>query len=205
LEEEGLPEEKRIHYANIIEAESRRLSSLSENLLKLSSLDDSKMQPASFLFRLDKQLETVALTLEPQWAAKNIRLEAELEKCTLAGDSDLLLQVWNNLLHNAIKFTPEGGLIAITQICEDSEAVVTIRDTGVGIAAADQMHVFERFFKADKARDRSLGGNGLGLSIVKRIVDLHGGQVTVTSELGEGTAFTVILPMEPEKGIETKQ
>ena len=194
LQKDGLPDEERRRYAAIIEAESRRMSSLSDNLLKLSSLDDNKIPLAKKDFRLDKQLEHVALMLEPQWTAKGLALEADLQKLTVCGDEDLLSQVWVNLLHNAIKFTPEGGRIEVSLAAKGESAVVKVSDTGVGIAAEDQMHIFERFYKADRARDRSLGGNGLGLSLVKRIIELHGGTITVESEVGKGTTFTLALP-----------
>lgn len=196
LQKNDLTAEQRQRYAKIIESESRRLSSLSDNLLKLSSLDNNKIPLSRKEFRLDKQLERTALTLEPQWSVKGLALEADLQKCTLLGDEDLLSQVWVNLLHNAIKFTPGGGQISIALVLEDETAVVKVSDTGVGIAPEDQIHVFERFYKADKARDRSLGGNGLGLSLVKKIVELHGGRVTVESGIGRGSAFTVTLPQK---------
>ncbi len=194
LKKDDLSNEERHRYADIIEAESKRLSSLSSNLLKLSSLDNNKIPLNKREFRLDKQLKAVALMLEPQWSVKNITMEADLMKCYLLGDEDLLSQAWVNLLHNAIKFTPEGGQISITSSSEGKTAVVKIADTGVGIKPEDQIHIFERFYKADKARDRSLGGNGLGLSLVKKIVELHDGRVTVESEIGRGTTFSVYLP-----------
>jgi len=193
LQSDELPAVQRKHYAEVIEAESRRLSSLSANLLKLSTLDGNKVPLNKHEFRLDRQLERVALTLEPQWSAKGLSVEADLQKCTLSGDEDLLSQMWVNLLHNAVKFTPDGGRIELSLVVDGETASVKIADTGVGIAPEDQVHVFERFFKVDKARDRSLGGNGLGLSLVKRIAELHGGEVAVQSEIGKGTAFEVRL------------
>ena len=193
LQKDGLPDEERRRYAAVIETESKRLSSLSDNLLKLSSLDNNKAPLARKEFRLDKQLERIALTLEPQWSAKNLTLEADLQKLTVFGDEDLLSQAWVNLLHNAIKFTPGGGRIDISLSMDDDSAVVKISDTGDGIAQEDQVHIFERFYKVDKARDRSLGGNGLGLSLVKKIIELHGGSVTVESEAGRGSAFEIRL------------
>ena len=99
-----------------------------------------------------------------------------------------------NLLHNAVKFTPEGGRINITLAADEDPAVIKISDTGVGIAPEDQIHIFERFYKVDKARDRSLGGNGLGLSLVKKIIELHDGKVTIESYTGKGATFMVALP-----------
>ena len=194
LKKTDLPDEQREKYAEIIEIESKRLSSLSDNLLKLSSLDNDKLPLNKQDFRLDKQLEHIALTLEPQWSAKNLTLEADLQKLIVYGDEDLLSQVWMNLLHNSIKFTPDGGQINITLTADNESASVKITDTGAGIAPEDQIHIFERFYKVDKARDRSLGGNGLGLSLVKKIVELHGGSVAVESKIHKGTAFQIFLP-----------
>ena len=187
-----ITDEQRQDYASTIKAESKRLSSLSENLLKLSTLDN-KAPLNKQLYRLDKQLERVALSLEPQWAVKRQTFEAYLTDCAVYADEDLLLIVWTNLLQNAIKFTPEDGEIKIEIVVTDDRVLVGVTDTGIGITAEDQVHVFERFYKADRARDRSLGGNGLGLSLVKKIVELHGGSVTVQSSLGEGSTFTVDL------------
>jgi signal transduction histidine kinase len=217
LENPELPLDERLRYAGIIRAESRRLSKLSDNLLKLSSLDNDPLSKAEF--RLDAQLSDIILTFEPQWSAKGILLEAELPHHTLCGDEGLLSQVWVNLLHNAIKFTPEGGRITVSLAVEDGAtdtigeagkgagatnaatgnagATIRISDTGVGISPEDQLHLFERFYKADKARDRALGGNGLGLSLVKKIVELHDGYITVESAIDEGTSFEVFLPDLP--------
>jgi signal transduction histidine kinase len=195
LKNDALPAGERLHYAEIIEAESRRLSSLSDNLMKLSALDSEKRPLNPQDFRLDKQLEKIALTLEPQWAAKALSIEADLAKCEYRGDEDLLSQVWMNLIHNAIKFTPEGGGIRVSLTIDENSVAVTVADTGVGIAPEDQRRIFERFYKADKSRDRALGGNGLGLSIVKKITKLHGGDVHLQSEEGKGATFTVSLPL----------
>lgn len=103
-------------------------------------------------------------------------------------------QVWVNLLHNAVKFTPGGGVIRIELKAGQGNVCCRISDTGTGIAPEDQIHIFERFYKVDKSRDRALGGNGLGLSLAKKIVELHGGQITPQSAIGKGTTFTVTLP-----------
>ncbi|MCL2492729.1 MAG: HAMP domain-containing histidine kinase [Clostridiales bacterium] len=193
LQKDDLSDEQRRHYAEIIESESKRLSSLSENLLKLSTLDNNKLPLNDREFRLDKQLERTAIALEPQWSAKGQAIEADLQETTLNGDEDLLSQVWVNLLHNAIKFTPESGRIHISLAAENGAVIIRISDTGVGIGKEDLPHIFERFFKADKSRDRALGGNGLGLSLVKKIVELHGGRISVESEPGRGTVFEIRL------------
>ncbi|WP_308639355.1 HAMP domain-containing sensor histidine kinase [Paenibacillus silvisoli] len=195
LQQDGLEEEQRQHYAGIIETESVRLSKLSDNLLKLTTLESEKQPLRLKTFRLDQQLRTTILACEPQWTEKQLQLDINLvEELTLNGDEELLSQVWMNLLSNSIKFTPEGGTLSVEAVRKDGGAVVRIADTGIGISEADLPHIFERFFKADKARSRMAGGSGLGLSIAKRIVELHGGSITAASELGAGTAMNVMLP-----------
>jgi len=186
---------KQLEYVTIIEEESKRLSKLAENLLRLSALEAENSSITKASFRLDRQLENVVLLLEPQWKAKNIIPETTLPKITVCGNENLLKQVWINLLVNAIKFTSENGEINVGLKQEGETVVCLISDNGIGIAASDQMHIFERFYKVDKSRDRSLGGNGLGLALVKKIVNMHAGNVTVESALGKGTAFKVTLPI----------
>jgi signal transduction histidine kinase len=132
-------------------------------------------------------LQQIALLLEPQWSAKNIILEVDLQKTIVNADADLLSQVWINLLNNAIKFTNSTIIITL----RNNE--ISITDNGAGISDEDKLHIFERFYKVDKARDRSLGGNGLGLAIVKKIVELHGFSIAVNSEIEKGTQFTIRL------------
>jgi signal transduction histidine kinase len=180
-----LPDAERKRYAEIIETESKRLSGLADNLMKLSSLDSTTLTRGDF--DLDKALKNAVLALEPQWMMKNITMKVELEKVSVNGDEALLSRVWTNLLHNAIKFTPPEGTIAI--VLEGK--TLQIADTGCGIPDAEIPRIFERFYKVDKARDRSLGGNGLGLSIVKKILDLHGWKITVQSTEGKQTKFII--------------
>ena len=195
LKKEDLSPDDRIRYAEVIESESRRLSRLGDNLLKLSLLDaahDAQDALARGRFRLDKQLGDILLALEPQWSAKNQELDVSLPQTIVAADEDLLRQVWTNLLHNAIKFTPNGGRISVTLSPDEKGVEVVVSDAGVGIAEDDLIHVFERFYKADRARGSS--GSGLGLALAKRIVDLHGGSISAKSEPGKGSSFTVRLP-----------
>jgi signal transduction histidine kinase len=194
LKTQELSPEQQQHYLNIIETESKRLSGLSDKLLRLSALENGQEALVKKEFRLDRQIEEAALMLELQWTAKNLLVDAELEKTYYKGDEELLSQVWINLLHNAVKFTPEAGSIRIALQPGQSEVRCWIVDTGSGIPEADQMRVFERFYKVDQARDRALGGSGLGLSLVKKIVELHGGRVELESAPGKGTAFCVVLP-----------
>ncbi|WP_354005994.1 sensor histidine kinase [Paenibacillus vini] len=194
LRNPAISPEKREHYLDIIERESQRLSQMSDNLLKLSSLESDPGAFATNRFRLDRQLQAVVLASEPQWMAKTIQVELELQECEIVGAEDLLRQVWVNLLHNSIKFTPEGGAVKISLRPNNGGMEVVFVDTGIGIGEADLPRLFERFYKADKSRNRSAGGSGLGLSIVKKIVDIHRGEITVQSEPGQGTSFAVTLP-----------
>ncbi|MBT2288228.1 two-component sensor histidine kinase [Paenibacillus albidus] len=195
LQDESLNLASRQHYLEIIEAESTRLSGLSDNLLKLSALESGSFPFELRPFRLDKQLREIILVSEPQWLDKGIEVEAELEEAQLTAVSDLLIQVWTNLLHNSIKFTPQGGSIQIRLRSVDRGVEVEIKDSGIGIAAEDLPRIFERFYKADKARSASRGGSGLGLSLVKKIVEIHHGTVTAASSPGGGSVFTVKLPL----------
>lgn len=194
LKKGNLSENQISHYANIIETESKRLSKLSENLLRLSNLESDNNNLNLKKYQMNKQIESILLMLEPQWSEKNITLDVSLDETTICGDEDLLSQVFINLLNNAIKFTPESGNIVVSLSSNENGIKCKISDTGIGISPQDQPRIFERFYKADKSRDRSLGGNGLGLSIVKKIIDLHGGKISITSEIGKGTEFTVWLP-----------
>ena len=189
----SLTEAERNHYLDIIETESKRLSRLSDNLLKLSHLEAENTSLTKHDFRLDKQIGNAVLMLEPQWSAKNIVVDAKIDKITVNADEELLSQVWINLLHNAIKFTPQNGRIEVFLTASGGIAECKISDTGAGIAPADQVHIFERFYKVDKSRSRSLGGNGLGLSLCKKIVELHEGTITLDSSPGRGTVFIVRL------------
>ncbi|MCD7035372.1 HAMP domain-containing histidine kinase [Metabacillus sp. GX 13764] len=193
LKNDDLTKEERAHYLEIIENESTRLSKLSENLLKLTSLESHHLTLEKSNYRLDYQLRRIILANEPQWQAKNIEIEANLEPIMITADEELLDQVWINLLHNSIKFTPEKGTITVTASKNEEELIITIEDTGIGMNEETVMHMFERFYKADPSRNRNSGGSGLGLSIVKKIVDLHLGEIRVESEIGKGTKISVTL------------
>ncbi|QMV40130.1 sensor histidine kinase [Cohnella cholangitidis] len=191
-----VPEEEREQVLEIIIAESGRLSKLGDHLLKLASLESERHPLELEHYRLDEQLRQLVVTSEPQLFAKNIRIDLELPRgsCSISADRELLSQVWLNLLGNAVKFTPDGGRIWIRlQIDPGSGGyIVTIRDSGVGIASEHLGRIFERFYKGDASR--SDGGNGLGLAIVHKIVSLHGGRVEMDSLVKQGTTVTVQLP-----------
>lgn len=194
LENDRLSADERKHYLGIITDESTRLSRITENLLRLASLEADQIAFEPRAYRLDKQIRSLILACEPQWTAKGLDLDISLEEVTVTGDEDLLSQVWINLIHNSIKFTPQGGKVCIALQPKGDKIVFKISDSGIGIPEPDLPRVFERFYKADPSRTSAAGGSGLGLSIAKKIVEMHHGTIGVESTPGSGTVFTVSLP-----------
>jgi len=198
LDKQTTPEQNE-QYMAVIERESRRLSSLSRQLLKLADLDREDKRPSAEAFRLDEQIREALITLEWQWADKALNLELELPETVVTADAPLLHEVWMNLISNAIRFCEPGDTVAIAIAIreeKDRRVEVEVRDTGCGIPEGELPYIFDRFHTADKARSRSPddGGSGLGLSIASRIVALHQGSIEVESEVGRGTRFLVRLP-----------
>ncbi len=188
-------DEKRNYYLDIILKESERLSRLSDNLLKLASLDIQQHPFELQTFNLDEQIRQTMVVCEPLCITKDIHIDLwSPPALKIQADTDLLSQVWMNLIGNSIKFTPDGGQILIDISFNSSDYIISITDSGIGIAEEDQKHVFDRFYKTDRSRDRSINGSGLGLAIVKKIIALHHGSIEVKSALGEGTTFIVRLP-----------
>ncbi|WP_339294543.1 HAMP domain-containing sensor histidine kinase [Paenibacillus sp. FSL W7-1279] len=194
LQKDGLDEAEQLRCLNIIREESMRLSRLSENMLRLATIDSNHYPFHPTLFRLDRQLRRIVIAAEPQWADKHLNIHFKLPKTTIHADEDLLNQVWLNIFSNSIKFTPEGGDISIELVSGNEKIGVVIRDTGIGITEEDRKRIFERFYMADKSHNREAGGSGLGLAIVKRVVELHSGSIEIDSAVGKGTAITVFLP-----------
>jgi signal transduction histidine kinase len=193
-----LPADLRHRYLSIVETEARRLSKLSENLLRLNSLEDRDGPPDPAPFRLDVQIRRVLVAMEPQWNAKNLQIEADLAEASVTGNEELWTHVWTNLVQNAVKFTPRGGRVCLRLRCDP--LAVEVEDSGIGLTPEQKDRVFERFYKADQSRtsDES-SGSGLGLALVQRIVSLHGATVSVASPgLAQGTTFRVAFP-EPAK------
>lgn len=194
LKDDKVSAEDKLHYIGIIETESIRMSKLCDNLLKLASLEAETIRFEPKPYRLDKQIINIILACEPQWLEKNIDMEVSLEELTVKADEDMMSQVWINLIHNSIKFTPNDGTVKVNLHKRGEQIEFKISDTGIGISQEEQIHVFDRFYKADKARQRSKIGSGLGLSITKKIIDMHNGTITVQSKLDEGATFTVSIP-----------
>ena len=202
LYEEDMEPEVRMEFLGDINREIDRLSSVVGDLLTLARADSRRLALTREPMSLSAVAEETVKSLTPLAERQGIALSIEAkDPCVLEGDSERLRQVCYNLISNAIKYTPEGGEIRVTLERNGRDAALTVKDTGIGISEEDLPHIFERFYRADKARSRAgeTGGTGLGLSIVRQIVRLHAGTVTVRSTPGEGTEFTVLLPILPGK------
>lgn len=192
LYEGGVTAEQQREFSRIILDETEYLSELSRNTLLMTNLDNKDIVTEKVEFRLDEQLRSCMLRLEPYWSDKDIELDMEqLDEVSLYWNEGLLAHVWNNLFDNAVKFTPRGGSIRVACKRDGGAVVVTVSDSGCGISADALPHIFEKFFQADSSH--ATKGNGLGLPLVKRIVELCGGTVEVSSEVGKGTEFVVRL------------
>lgn len=195
LQTPDLTEEKRLEYTRAVQEASRRLNTLITNILKLNKLETQQIFPETADYDLGEQLCEAMLNFEHQLEEKGLELETDLEEnVILHADADLLMHVWLNLFSNAVKFTPPGGTITVKLEKEGDAAVVTVTDTGCGMTQEEQLHIFEKFYQGDASH--SVQGNGLGLALAKRIVDITGGEIRVFSIPGAGSTFTVFLPAE---------
>lgn len=192
LQKPGLSEEKREEYTRRILHNTKRLTTMSGNILLLSRLENQELTIKKELFSLDEQLRESILMFESQWSAKNIELDIDLDTTDFYGNKELLAQIWQNLLSNAIKFVPQNGTIRVLLRRKNSEAEVSVVDNGIGMSKEILSRVYEKFYQGDTTRSSS--GNGLGLTLAKRIVDLHGGTISASSKEQKGTSFTVMLP-----------
>ena len=196
LQMPGITDEQRQEYISLIAQESDRLSRLSETLLRLTALEQQTAPAAISRFSVTEQLRQVILRMEPEWSARNISWQPELDEDLLINSDEALLNhVWINLIQNALKFSPNGSSIYVTAAMHGGQATVSIRDEGCGMDAETIKRIFDRFYQADRSRGQE--GVGLGLCLVKRILDMLGGHVSVDSTIGVGSTFTVTLPIEP--------
>lgn len=192
LQQDNLSPEQRQEYAKIIAEEADRLAKLSIHVLELSKLENQKILTDKTQFYLDEQLRQCILLQEGEWTRKNIEIVPELEEVLFYSNEEILSHVWTNLIHNAIKFTPENGSVRIVLTATEKTVTVKIADTGIGMSEEVRAHVFEKFYQGDGSHHHS--GYGIGLTMAHRAVTLCGGRITVESELGVGSTFTVILP-----------
>jgi len=190
LQTPDLPEEKRLEYAKAISDASRRLADMMTNILKLNRLENQQIYPKPTAFDLGEQLCESLLQYENTWERKNIEIETDIaENVHVSADAKLLSLVWNNLFSNAFKFTEDGGKVTLTLTADETYATVKIADTGCGMSADVGAHIFEKFYQGDTSR--ATQGNGLGLALVKRVIDIMQGEIGVKSAIGIGTTFTV--------------
>ncbi len=194
LKKGGLTEEERREYIDIIITESDRLSRLAQNTLFMSRLETHETVYEKKLYSLDEQLRKCALMLQPEVDSKNIDLSLSGGKVYYYGNEDLVQQMWINLISNAVKFTPKNGSVEITVSECDGSVIVSVRDNGIGMNEETQKKIFDKFWQGDESR--SVSGNGLGLSIVSKILQLTNGRIEVRSKVNEGSEFIVTLPNE---------
>ena len=194
LERDDLTDRQRREYLDIIISESDRLANMSGNVLLLSKLENQTIVSDRTLYRLDEQLRRCLLVMEKQWTRKKLDLDLDLDELEFLGNEEMVRHVWMNLLSNAIKFSPEGGTLTVTLKREGHRAAARVADQGEGMDEATRRRVFEKFYQGDTAH--AAEGNGLGLPLAKRIVELCGGAIDVDSAPGRGAAFTVYLPLE---------
>ncbi len=186
----GLEEDKRIEYAKGVTEGSRRLADMMTNILKLNRLEKQQIYPKTEEYDLGEQLCECLLQFENVWEEKNIEIETEIaEDVKVNTDGELLTLVWNNLFSNAFKFTPDYGKVRLELIKDERYAIVKVSDTGCGMSKETGAHIFEKFYQGDTSH--ATRGNGLGLALVKRVVDILQGEITVESELYKGSTFVV--------------
>jgi len=190
LQMPGLTEEQRAEYISLIAQESDRLSRLSETLLRLSALEQQTALASLTSFSLDEQLRQTILRLEPAWSQKDIGWQLDLQEVSVTSDQELLNQVWVNILQNAIKFSPAESDIEV-RVFREGNAIVEIQDHGCGMSEEDQEHIFDKFYQVDNSHRQE--GNGLGLALVKRILNVCSGTIAVSQRPEGGSCFTVVL------------
>ena len=190
LQSHDLSEEKRIEYAKGVIDSSRRMADMMTNILKLSRLENQQFYPQVSEYDLGEQLCECLLQYENVWEKANIEIETDIaEDVTVKADAELLGHVWNNLFSNAFKFTPAGGMVTVSLTAMEHYAIVKVTDTGCGMTPDVGAHIFEKFYQGDTSH--SVQGNGLGLALVKKVIDIMQGEIGVESTVGKGSTFIV--------------
>lgn len=194
LQDDTLTAEERNEYIDIIVKSTKELSTMTGNILSLSRLENQTIISERESYRVDEQIRQSILRMEPLWEGKNLDINPELDPITWFGNQEMTAHIWNNLLNNAIKFTPAGGTISIKAHVDEKWLTVSFQDSGIGMTPEVQKHIFDKFYQGDTSHKKK--GNGLGLALVRQIVTLYGGSIQVESMPDYGSTFTVLLPME---------
>ena len=192
LLQDGSQSPEQAMYVDKILLNTHRLSDLVGNILLLSKVDNQAIDPQLTCYRLDEQVRQAIVLLESKWSAKEIDFDVDLESLEFTGNESMMLHVWVNLIDNAIKYNPYGGMIRLRLNRDGEDLVFTIDDTGPGIPEAQQPHIFDKFYQIDSSHTTE--GNGLGLALTKRVLDTCGGTITVANLPEAGSRFTVTLP-----------
>lgn len=190
---QDVTEEERKQYLQIIADESKRLADLANDTLLLSKLDSVQIITDRQPYSLDEQLRKCVIMLSKGWNDKHITFSGDMAEVTYTGNAEIMQHLWLNILNNAIKFTPEGGEVSVVLVKQDTNAVISIADNGIGMDDETLSHIFEKYYQGPS--EKRLNGLGFGLSLAHRIVELCGGTITVKSKLNEGSTFTVTLPL----------
>ena len=193
--EEVTPEEQQ-EYVEKILFNTKRLSELVGNVLLLSKIDNQAIPKNEKKFRLDEQIRQSIMQLETKWTEKDIELDVELDDIEFVGNATLLIHIWDNLINNAIKFNNHSGIVKLRLVSDANNIVFTIEDNGPGVSQDAMKHIFDKFYQADSSHRQE--GNGLGLALVKKIVDLYDGEIKVENLPSVGCRFTVVLPAMQE-------
>ena len=193
LQDHQQSQEEQDAYIEKILFNTRRLSTLIGNILLLSKISAQSIRPQLVSYRLDEQVRQAIVALEQKWTEKDIDFDIELDEIEYSGYGSLLIHVWTNLIDNAIKFDPHGGMILMRMRAENDTVTFTIEDDGPGIPAGDEERIFHKFYQSDNSRE--MYGNGLGLALAQQIVELSGGTISVENLPTEGCRFTVRLPI----------
>ena len=190
LQAPDISDEKRMEYAKGVTDSSRRMADMMTNILKLNRLENQQIYPKTEQFDLGEQICECLLQFENVWETANIEIDTDIaENVMVKADSELLSHVWNNLFSNAFKFTESGGLVSVSLTATEHHAIVKVKDTGCGMSKEVGEHIFEKFYQGDTSH--ATRGNGLGLALVKRVIDITQGEIAVESSQGVGTTFTV--------------
>jgi len=193
LQMPGLTEQQRTEYTKVIFENTQRITDLVTNILKLNKLENQKIEVEKHIFDIGESVSESLLNFEQLWENKNIEIQTDIrDEVFVNSDKALLSLVWNNLISNALKFTDANGTVKVIVSIENGNAIVRISDTGCGISPETGQHIFEKFYQGDTSHQQQ--GNGLGLALVKKVVDITGGEIGVESEVGKGSTFTFMIP-----------